>query len=218
MIKITNLSVCFAKQNAQPVLHNVSLQIKVGENFGLIGASGAGKSTLLKVLLKIITNYTGEVIIAGVDIKAQKSYELYRKVQMVFQDPYASLHPRQTVLQCLFETVVNFNLANGYERILNVMQDVGLSKQFLYRYPNQLSGGQRQRVAIARAIIAEPQLLLLDEPTSALDLEIQAEILNLLTRLKTYYGLTYLLVSHDKNIIDYMCDRVALCANGMITL
>jgi peptide/nickel transport system ATP-binding protein len=216
VINIKDLTVT-NRGHAKPVLQNVSLQVKKGESFGLIGASGSGKSTLLKVLTKMLTNYTGEVFIAGSNIKQQTSSDFYRKVQMVFQDPYASLHPRQTVLQCLFETIINFNLANGYERVANIMQDVCLSQQLLYSYPNQLSGGQRQRVAIARALVAAPQLVLLDEPTSALDLGTQAEILNLLTRLKNRYQLTYLLVSHDNNVIDYMCDRIALCAGGAIS-
>ena len=213
MINIIDLTVY---QHDKVILKNVSLQVKAGEVFGLMGASGSGKSTLLKVLTNIITSYTGDIFIAGNKISKKPAKDFYKKVQMVFQDPYASLHPRQTVMQCLFEAIINFNLDKGYERVDKIMQAVCLPKKLLYSYPNQLSGGQRQRVAIARALIAEPKLLLLDEPTSALDLAIQAEILNLLNELKTAYNLTYLLVSHDKNVIDYMCSRVALCANGTI--
>ncbi len=216
MITINNLTVYLNKNHTKPILQNVLLHVKKGESFGLMGASGSGKSTLLKVLTKVITSYTGDVFIDGSRIREKHTKDFYKKVQMVFQDPYASLHPRQTVMQCLFEAIINFDLDKGQDRIDKIIHDVHLPRKVLYSYPNQLSGGQRQRVSIARALIVEPKLLLLDEPTSALDLSIQAEILNLLNDLKEAYNLTYLLVSHDSNVINYMCDQVALCVNGTI--
>lgn len=216
MIKLNNLTVYADLNGKIPILQNISLHIKQGESFGLIGASGSGKSTLLKVLTSIIHSYTGEVFIDGNLISTRPKQEFYKKLQMIFQDPYASLHPRQTVMQCLFEAIINFNLDKGDERLYKILEAVHLSKKLLHSYPNQLSGGQRQRVGIARALIVEPKILLLDEPTSALDLASQAEILNLLNVIKGTYSLTYLLVSHDSNVISYMCDRVALCANNTI--
>lgn len=219
MLNIANLTVYSperSEKHNKPILQNVCLHIAQGESFGLMGASGSGKSTLLKALTNVITSYTGDICIDGRHISKKHTKEFYQKVQMVFQDPYASLHPRQTVMQCLWEAIINFNLDKGKERVEQIMQAVNLPSKLLYSYPNQLSGGQRQRVAIARALIVRPKLLLLDEPTSALDLSIQAEILNLLNDLKTAFDLTYLFVSHDKNIIDYMCDRVAVCANNVI--
>ena len=217
MIKISNLTVVLAQNATTPILQDVNLEVAVGASFGLMGGSGSGKSTLLKVITNIITSYTGKIVIAGQPTTKTHPKEFYRTVQMVFQDPYASLHPRQTVMQCLMEACINFGLSTPKDRVVQIMQAVHLAKDLLFRYPNQLSGGQRQRVAIARALIVAPQLLLLDEPTSALDLSTQAEILNLLQDLRKDFNLTYLLVSHDQNVIDYMCDEVALCVNGTIT-
>ena len=135
---------------------------------------------------------------------------------MVFQDPYASLHPRQTVDRVLSETLGLHGFKDIDARVVRLLDDVGLGQKFRFRYPHQLSGGQRQRVAIARALAGEPDILLLDEPTSALDVSVQAEILNLLTDLKKRRGLTYLMVSHDLPVIGHMCDRLAVMRNGEI--
>ena len=201
MIKISNLTVVLAQNATTPILQDVNLEVAVGASFGLMGGSGSGKSTLLKVITNIITSYTGKIVIAGQPTTKTHPKEFYRTVQMVFQDPYASLHPRQTVMQCLMEACINFGLSTPKDRVVQIMQAVHLAKDLLFRYPNQLSGGQRQRVAIARALIVAPQLLLLD----------------LLQDLRKDFNLTYLLVSHDQNVIDYMCDEVALCVNGTIT-
>ena len=197
-------------------LKGISLELNRGEVHVLMGENGSGKSCLMNIIWGAYIKDSGDIFIDGSHIGKKHTKEFYQKVQMVFQDPYASLHPRQTVMQCLFEAIINFGLDNGQERVAQIMQVVHLPSKLLYSYPNQLSGGQRQRVAIARTLIVRPKLLLLDEPTSALDLSIQAEILNLLNDLKAAFNLTYLLVSHDKNIIDYMCDRVAVCASGVI--
>lgn len=216
MLQVNNLTIYLNKPKLPALLQNISFHIQQGETFGLMGASGSGKSTILKALMNIILSYTGEIIINGKSTTKTHTKDFYQQVQMVFQDPYASLHPRQTVMQCLFEAITNFALNNGQERIENILHAVRLPKKLLYCYPNQLSGGQRQRIAIARALLVEPKLLLLDEPTSALDLATQAEILNLLNSLKTTHNLTYLLVSHDQNVIDFMSDKIAICSNGTL--
>ena len=137
-----------------------------------------------------------------------------RRVQMVFQDPYASLHPRHTVDRVLAEPLAIHGFGEREQRVLQALSDVGLGRSFRFRLPHQLSGGQRQRVAIARALILEPEILLLDEPTSSLDASVQAEVLNLLTRLRREKGLTYVLVSHDLAIVDHMCERLIVMQNG----
>ena len=140
----------------------------------------------------------------------------YRAVQMVFQDPYGSLHPRHTVDRALAEPLAIHGMGDADRRIETALEDVGLDASFRYRYPHQLSGGQRQRVAIGRALILEPRLLLLDEPTSALDVSVQAEILNLLSRLRREHGFTYVLVSHNLAVVAHMCSRLAVMQNGLI--
>ena len=137
-----------------------------------------------------------------------------RRVQMVFQDPYASLHPRHTIDRTLSEPLAIHAIPGTDQRIMQALTDVGLPTSFRFRYPHQLSGGQRQRVAIARALMLKPEILLLDEPTSALDASVQAETLNLLSRLRTKRGLTFLMVSHDLAVIDHMCDRILVMQNG----
>jgi peptide/nickel transport system ATP-binding protein len=154
--------------------------------------------------------------VAGAAIGRKRPKAFYKTVQMVFQDPYASLHPRHSVDQVLGETLQLHGFDDIERRVPKLLDDVGLSRAFRFRYPHQLSGGQRQRVAIARALAAEPTLLLLDEPTSALDVSVQAEILNLLCDLRDAQGLTYLMVSHDLSVVGHMCDRVAVMKDGEI--
>ena len=144
------------------------------------------------------------------------SKEHFRKVQMVFQDPYGSLHPRHTIDTALREPLIIHGVRDKDDRINEILLKVGLNDSFRYRYPHQLSGGQRQRVAIARALILEPRVLLLDEPTSALDVSVQAEILNLLTDLREREKLTYLMVTHDLGVVTHLCDRVAVMQQGKI--
>ena len=157
MIKLNKLTVYADIFRKIPILKDVSLHIKQGESFGLIGASGSGKSTLLKVLTNIIHDYIGEIYIDGQLLSKKPGQEFYKKIQMVFQDPYASLHPRQTVMQCLLESIINFNLDKRDERLYKIIDAVCLSKKLLHHYPHQLSGGQRHRVSIARALIVEPK-------------------------------------------------------------
>ena len=156
----------------------------------------------------------GAIRIGGVPVKSPRDRAFARRVQMVFQDPYASLHPKRTVDATLREPLEIHRIGARDPRIAEALRDVGLDASFRFRFPHQLSGGQRQRVAIARALMLEPEILLLDEPTSALDASVQAEALNLLSRLRAERGLTFLTVSHDLAVIDHMCDRLIVMKDG----
>lgn len=216
-IEFANLSVDFGSGDALiRAVDNVSFTVEEGEIFGLVGESGCGKSTLLRAFCGLNDNWTGEIIINGTHMKPRREREFYKQVQMVFQDPYASLHPRHTVNTALLEPIKIHRLDKPNERIVNALLVVGLGPNFRFRYPHQLSGGQRQRVAIARALILEPKIILLDEPTSALDVSVQAEILNLFRELHQSQGLTYILVSHDLSVISHLCNRLAVMNNGKL--
>jgi peptide/nickel transport system ATP-binding protein len=200
------------------VLEGLSLTVTPGESFGVVGASGCGKSTLLRVLAGLHRHWQGDVRLLGQAIEPGKRFgpALRRAVQMVFQDPQASLHPRHTVWRTLAEPLQLAGVADLSERVRQALEEVGLPVFLASRYPHQLSGGQCQRVAIARALLPRPQLLLADEPTSALDLSAQAEILNLLSEIRRRYAMTLLLVSHDADVIAHMCDRAAVMRAGRI--
>ena len=199
-------------------LQNVSFDIHEGETVSLIGHSGCGKSTILRVLAGLQREWRGSVELLGQGIAPGARFQgaLRRNVQMVFQDPYASLHPNHTLWRTLAEPLQIHGIRDVAPRVTTALEQVGLAADAVRRYPHQLSGGQRQRVAIARALLLRPQILLLDEPTSALDMSVQAEILNLLNRLKQEHGMTYLLVSHDADVIAHMSDRAAFMAEGVI--
>ncbi len=184
--------------------------------FGLVGESGSGKSTLLRALTGLVPLASGSLSIDGRPIGAKLDRAFRRQVQMVFQDPYASLHPRFTVDQTLREPLAIHGMGDADARIARALAEVGLGPAFRFRYPHQLSGGQRQRVAIARALIVEPRVLLLDEPTSALDVSVQAEILNLLRRLHRERALTMILVSHNLAVVGFLCQCVAVMQHGEI--
>lgn len=202
--------------NSRKILDNVGFTVASGQCFGLVGESGSGKSTILRCMALLLDSWSGSITVGGSDIRELPLKSYYRTVQMVFQDPYGSLHPRQSVRTALAEPIRIHRLDRANERMERAIVDVGLTPDFLTRYPHELSGGQRQRVAIARALILEPSVLLLDEPTSALDVSVQAEVLNLLSALRESRKLTYLLVSHDLAVIDHMCDRLAVMQNGRI--
>ncbi|MGA0614508.1 ABC transporter ATP-binding protein [Paracoccus sp. KR1-242] len=206
-----NLSISFGPVK---VLPDVSFRVEPGECFGLIGESGSGKSTVLRCISMLNDFWSGQVTLGGRSVRELGTAERCRMVQMVFQDPYGSLHPRQSIRTALIEPLRIHGIDNREERIRRAISDVGLPVDFLDRFPHQLSGGQRQRVAIARALILDPTLLLLDEPTSALDVSVQAEILNLLTRLRQERGFTSILVTHDLAVVSHMCDRFAIMQHG----
>jgi len=200
------------------VVHNVNLTINKGECFGLVGPSGCGKSSLLWVLAGLNGYWDGFLTLLDHKVKPGKPFtgSLRRDVQMVFQDPYASLHPKHKLLRTLAEPLKILKEQDIEQKIAEGFRQVGLDPALMHRYPHQLSGGQRQRVAIVRALLLKPKLLLLDEPTSALDMSVQAEILNLLNDLKASSDLTMILVSHDADVIDHMCDRAVHMAKGVV--
>ncbi len=217
MIQAENLDVTFGRgKHAVHAVRNVSFQVAEGESFGLVGESGSGKSTVVRALCGLNPNWTGRVTIAGRIMAARRDKAFFKLVQMVFQDPYGSLHPRHTVDRILSEPIAIHRLGEVDRRVSRALDEVGLGPSFRYRYPHQLSGGQRQRVAVARALILEPRILLLDEPTSALDVSVQAEVLNLLQRLKRERELTYILVSHNLAVVAHMCARLAVMNHGRI--
>lgn len=215
MIEVSSLEVRFG-HDTPPAVNNVSFTVQKGSAFGLVGESGCGKSTVMGAISGLNNNYDGSVRLAGTELEHHRDKDTLKRVQMVFQDPYGSLHPRKTIRDQLIEPLRNQGLARRKDDIEDAMRMVGLEPALCYRYPHQLSGGQRQRVAVARALILEPEVLLLDEPTSALDMSVQAEILNLLSDLREKFNLTYLLVSHDLAVIAHMCDRVAFMQGGVI--
>ncbi|WP_209426969.1 ABC transporter ATP-binding protein [Pararhodobacter sp. SW119] len=213
MIGIEDLTVSF---NGTPVVHGVSFQVGRGESFALVGESGSGKSTILKAIAGQAHEWTGSIRVGGDAMGRRRDAAFVRRVQMVFQDPYGSLHPRRTVDDTLSEPLAVHRIAGRDGKVLAMLDAVGLSRRFRFRLPHQLSGGQRQRVAIARALMLEPGVLLLDEPTSALDVSVQAEILNLLADLRAERGLTYLLVTHDLPIVSFLCDRLGVLRLGRL--
>ncbi|WKW36445.1 ABC transporter ATP-binding protein [Enterobacter mori] len=217
MIEINHLNLAFGEGEKRTlVLDDVNISVKEGEIYGLVGESGSGKTTVLKCLAGLFTHWDGELAIGGRPLEKGISRERCRRVQMVFQDPYGSLHPRHTIGDILEEPLQIHGIKDRDRRIHTLLDKVGLNRAFRDRYPHQLSGGQRQRVAIARALILEPQVLLLDEPTSALDVSVQAEILNLLAELQRESNLTYLMVTHDLGVIAHLCQKVAVMQYGKI--
>ncbi|MBI3710412.1 MAG: ABC transporter ATP-binding protein [Proteobacteria bacterium] len=217
MIAVEDLSVAFGSgESLVHAVDGVSFQVEAGDTFGLVGESGCGKSTILRALSGLNDHWHGQIIIDGARLEPKRQRSFFKKVQMVFQDPYGSLHPRHTVNTTLMEPIAIHGLDRADQRIAQVLEQVGLGPAFRFRYPHQLSGGQRQRVAIARALILEPKILLLDEPTSALDVSVQAEILNLLADIRSQARLTCILVSHDLAVIAHMCHRLAVMNQGKI--
>jgi peptide/nickel transport system ATP-binding protein len=217
MINVENLNVWFGNgRDRVDAVKGATFAVKRGDSFGLVGESGSGKSTILRAITGLAPDWSGMITVDGQVISGRREKTFYKKVQMVFQDPYASLHPRHSVDQVLGETLQLHGFTDIDTRVVKLLDDVGLGAKFRFRYPHQLSGGQRQRVAIARALAPEPEILLLDEPTSALDVSVQAEILNLLADLRVEHGLTYLMVSHDLSVVGHMCDQLAVMKDGEI--
>ncbi|MBA4270716.1 MAG: ABC transporter ATP-binding protein [Methylobacterium sp.] len=210
-IRVENLNVSFGDSH---VVKDLSFSVASGESYGIVGESGSGKSTVLRVLSGLNRDWSGTVEITGQAQPKIRDKAFYRAVQMVFQDPYGSLHPKKTVDDTLAEPLAIHGIGDAETRIGRAMSEVGLPASFRFRYPHQLSGGQRQRVAIARALVLEPSILLLDEPTSALDVSIQAEVLNLLQALRHDRKLTYVLVSHDLAVVAHMCQRLLVMQFG----
>ena len=200
----------------------VSFNIEQGKTFGMVGESGCGKSTVARAIIKLCDITAGNILFEGEDITRLSStkQKMFRKnVQMVFQDPYASLNPRMTVRRTLIDPLNIYKVgtpAARRERVRELLSLVGLDERYARRYPHEFSGGQRQRIGIARAIALSPKLVVLDEPVSALDVSIQAQVLNLLKELQEKLGLTYLFISHDLSVIEYMCDHIGVMYLGHI--
>ena len=217
MIELSGLCVTF-RNGGRPVhaVRNVSFRVASGESFGIVGESGSGKSTILKAIAGLAETTGPALRINGLPTGRWRSKPERRLMQFVFQDPYGSLHPRQTVDDALREPLLIHGIGSVDAQVGTALADVGLLPIHRYRFPHQLSGGQRQRVAIARALILKPSILLLDEPTSALDVSVQAEILNLINRLRKSYQLTSILVSHDLGVVAHMCNRIAIMKAGQL--
>lgn len=217
MIAVQDLKVGYGRGHEQvTIVKGVDFRIGRGEIFGIVGESGSGKSTLLGALAGLVPDWSGIITIDGRHADERRTLAERRDLQMVFQDPYAALSPRQTVDRTLAEPIGIHRLGDVDARVRRALAEVGLGPEHRFRYPHQLSGGQRQRVALARALILEPRILLLDEPTSALDVSVQAEILNLFKRLRLERGLTQILVSHSLPVIGWLCDRIAVMRFGEI--
>jgi peptide/nickel transport system ATP-binding protein len=213
-IEVQNLRVVY---DGFVAVADTSLRVEAGQSFGIVGESGSGKSTVLRAICGLAPMSQGSVRLVSdgsADLPPPGSKAFRRQVQMVFQDPYGSLHPRQTVDRILAEPLAIHGIDDAENRIQRALDEVGLGTGYRFRYPHQLSGGQRQRIAIARALILEPQIMLLDEPTSALDASVQAEVLNLLEALRQRRGLTFIMVSHDLAVVTHMCERLMVMQRG----
>jgi oligopeptide transport system ATP-binding protein len=200
----------------------VSFDVKRGETLGLVGESGCGKSTTGRTILQLYKPTAGSVTFEGMDLvklKGEQMRQMRRKMQMIFQDPYASLNPRMTVAQLVGEPLMVHNAATGAEineRVAHLLQIVNLNPAFASRYPHEFSGGQRQRIGIARALALQPSFIICDEPISALDVSIQAQVVNLLEELQEQFNLTYLFIAHDLSMVRHISDRVAVMYLGVI--
>jgi oligopeptide transport system ATP-binding protein len=201
---------------------DISFFIRKGETLGLVGESGCGKSTTGRAILQLYRPTAGEVLFEGVDlcgIKGEQLRRMRRRMQMIFQDPYASLNPRMTVGNIVGEPLEVHNILKGKaqkERVQELLQVVGLNPYFVNRYPHEFSGGQRQRIGVARALAVQPELIVCDEPISALDVSIQAQIINMLEDLQSEFGLTYLFIAHDLSVVRHISDRVAVMYLGKL--
>lgn len=226
LLSIKNLKQYFnaGKKNEVRAIENISFDIYKGETLGLVGESGCGKSTTGKSIVKLNDITSGEILYEGIDIqKIRKRKDLLKfnkKIQMIFQDPYASLNPRLKVMDIVAEGIDIHHLATDKrdrkKRVYDLLETVGLSKEHANRYPHEFSGGQRQRIGIARALAVEPEFIIADEPISALDVSIQAQVVNLLLKLQRERGITFLFIAHDLSMVKYISDRIAVMHFGKI--
>ena len=225
LVSVRNMEVTFgSKRNKFVAVHGVSFDIYKGETFGLVGESGSGKTTIGRAIIRINPMSDGEVIYKGQKINGKISRELDKQVtqqiQMIFQDPMASLNERAKVDYIVSEGLMNIHPEMSKEertqKVSQALLEVGLLPEFASRFPHEFSGGQRQRIGIARSLIMEPEFIIADEPISALDVSIRAQVLNLLSRLQKERGLTYLFIAHDLSVMRFICDRIAVIHKGVI--
>lgn len=229
LLKVTGLKKSFSipagmfgKKNTLKAVHDVSFMVPEGKTFSLVGESGCGKSTTGRLISRLIEPSEGEIWIDGEEISQRKESQLKamrKKVQMIFQDPYASLNPRMKVRDIVAEPLAihtNLSKAERYKRVSEILEIVGLSEYHSHRYAHEFSGGQRQRIGIARALIMKPKLIIADEPVSALDVSIQSQILNLLKDLQAEFHLTYLFISHDLSVVEHISDHIGVMYLGTI--
>lgn len=230
LLKVANLKMHFPiyrgvfqrQVGAVHAVDGVSFEVKSGETLGLVGESGCGKSTTGRTILQLYKPTAGDVLFEDVNLVSLKSEEMRqmrRKMQMIFQDPYASLNPRMTVEQIVGEPLMVHNVAAGaeiHERVAHLLDVVGLNSSFADRYPHEFSGGQRQRIGVARALALQPSFIICDEPISALDVSIQAQVVNLLEELQEQFNLTYLFIAHDLSMVRHISKRVAVMYLGVI--
>lgn len=230
LLRVEHLKKCFtskkkfleSKPKTVRAVDDVSFEIMRGETFGVVGESGCGKSSLGRTILRLHEPDSGKVIYDGVDLSQlshREMREYRRKMQIIFQDPYASLNPRMTVKELICAPLDVFEIGSKEERekaVLNMMTKVGLPHEYLNRYPHEFSGGQRQRIMIARALILNPEFVVCDEPVSALDVSVRAQVLNLMRDLQRDMSLTYMFISHDLSVVRYVCDRIMVMYLGQV--
>lgn len=209
----------FAPKEVKVAVDDVSFDIARGQTLALVGESGSGKSTVGLMLLGLLETTSGTIAFEGQPLAASNRLALRRRMQVVFQDPYASLNVRMTVRETLTEGMIIHSMGDARtreEKATALLRQVGMPQTALDRYPHEFSGGQRQRIAIARALSVEPQFIVLDEPTSALDVSVQSQVLNLLRKLQREHGLTYLFVTHNLGVVEYLADEVCVMERGKI--
>lgn len=231
VLKVSNIKKHFPIKNSIPfkkptqfvkAVDGVSFDLFKGETLGIVGESGCGKSTVARLINQLITPTEGSVEFNGTDLASLDAKEIRsarKSIQMVFQNPYASLDPRKTIEYLIAEPLVIHGIGDAgsrKKRVVDLLETVGLSAYHAKRYPHEFSGGQRQRINIARALAINPDIVICDEPVSALDVSVQAQVINLLKDLQKEFGLTYIFISHDLNVVNYMCDRIAVMYLGKI--
>ena len=211
-----------SQRSVVKAVDDVSFSIRRGETFGIVGESGCGKSTLGRSVIRLIEPTDGRVLYDGVDLRSLSAEELRlkrREIQIIFQDPYASLNPRMTVRELIKAPLDVFSRDSEekkMEQVREIMSLVGLREEFMHKYPHEFSGGQRQRIVIARALILKPSFIFCDEPVSALDASVRAQVLNLMKRIQKEMDLTYMFISHDLSVVRFLCDRIAVMYLGRI--
>ena len=226
LLKVENLCQYFKMGNScTKAVDDVSFEVKKGEVFGLVGESGCGKTTLGKCIVRLLKPSAGKILYNDdgemkdlLNLPKKESKAMRRKVQIVFQDPYASLNPQHTILEAFDEPMrvhgVGGNKEQRKELIAKALERVNLQPEYMYRYPHEFSGGQRQRICVAKALVLEPKLIVCDEPVSALDVSIQAQLLNLMNKLQAELGVTFIFIAHDLSVVQYMSDRIGVMYLG----